>query len=175
MSAGRDAARLAFVAVLAFAQPDALGAQSFTVTAEVVEGCALVGSGQASGIDFGVLDFGTYPAVQTGPVTASVSAPGGGSVQLECTPGLELQVAVDGGQHLTGSQRRLGDGDGSFVPYSLFSTPGHDTPIPVTGNIPVTVPGTGFVDLPIYGLAVLPGTSAMPGGYGDSVQITLSW
>ena len=149
--------------------------QSFTVTAEIVEGCALVGTSDSSGLDFGTLNFGTYPAIYSGNVTASAVG-AGGPVQVECTSGLTMQVDVDGGQHLSGSQRRLlHGGSGDVVPYALFTTASHAVPIPVSTPVSVVIPPAGVITLPIFGVATLSGTGLTPGAYTDLLQVTLSW
>lgn len=177
MKAWRASRRpLLLAAVLAgFAAPSA--AQTMAVSADVVMGCALLTSHATSGIDFGALAFGTHPAVKSGAVTASVVATGGGAMQVECTRGMTLQVTVGAGQHASGTQRRLAlSGNASYVvPYSLFTTAAQTTPLPANTSVGVTVPSDGLVTLPIYGSATLPGSGLMPGVYGDTVVVTLSW
>ena len=148
-----------------------------SVAADVVLGCALLTSQAVSGIDFGTLAFGTHPAVKAGAVTASLVASGGGAMQVECTRGMTLQLTVGDGQHASGSQRRLAlSGNSSYVvPYALYTTAAQTTPLPVNSSVSVTVPSDGLVTLPIYGAATLPGSGLMPGNYGDTVVVTLSW
>ena len=168
--------RIAAALLLALSYPLTVWAQSFSVTAEIVEGCALAGATQTSGLDFGTLNFGTYPAVHTGTLTAS-SVGAGGSVQVECTAGLTMQISVDGGQHLNGGTRRLGlsGGGGSYVPYSLFTTPANNVAVPIGSPASIVIPPAGVVDIPIYGLLTLSGAGLMPGTYEDVLQVTLSW
>jgi spore coat protein U-like protein len=150
---------------------------SFSVGADIVSGCAISGSTQTSGIAFGTLNFGTQPAVLAGPIPASVIAGGGGAMQLQCTGGITLQVSVDGGQHANGSQRRLafnGAGVG-HVDYALYTNAGHGTPIPVNSAVAVTIPVSGQLDLPIYGVATLPGGGLPPGPYTDMLQVNFTW
>jgi spore coat protein U-like protein len=152
-------------------------AQTFTVSADVVPGCALLTSNSTSGIDFGTLSFGTHPATNSGAVMASVVASGGGTMQVECTRGLSVQVTVDAGQHASGAQRRLalGSSPTDLVSYALYTGASLATPIPVGSSVSVVVPPSGVIDLPIFGAATLPGSGLMPGTYTDTVQVTLSW
>jgi spore coat protein U-like protein len=162
------------LATLAIPAVAAGQATDLDVMAEIVPGCAVDGSTAASGLDFGSLAFGTYPAVLAGPVDASLSASGG--VQVRCTAGLTFQLSADGGEHADGSGRRLARaGDpASVVPYALYATAAHDVGLPIAGHVDVTVPASGLVDLPIYAVATLPGSVA-PGLYSDTLHVTLSW
>lgn len=156
--------------------PGRLHAQTFTVQATVVEGCALVGSNQTSGLDFGTMDFGSMPAVLAGVVPA-MALTGGSPTRVWCTPGVQLQMAIDAGIHESGGQRFLAraGGGSAAVPYGLYADSSHATPIPAAQQVPISVPLDGFVDLPVYGLASLPGGGLLPGQYGDVLHVTLSW
>lgn len=169
--------RLTFlVGVMTIAASPA-SAQAFSIAAEIVQGCGLVGSPSVSGIDFGTLAFGSRPAVMSGPVHAASTAQGGGLVQLDCTAGTTLQVSVGAGQHASGTQRRLGLNDGNtyLVPYVVFADAARTVEVPTTGGVSVLVGAGGVVALPIYATASLPGGGLLPGTYSDSVQITLTW
>jgi spore coat protein U-like protein len=150
-------------------------AQTFTVGAEIVEGCALAGSPQVSGIDFGALDFGSHPAVFAGTVAAAALV-GGSPVRLECTADLGFQMTVDAGQHSDGGGRRLRRSGGSeFVPYSIYTTASRATPIPAGTPLALAAPASGLVDVPVYGWLALNGVGLQPGSYTDTLQVTLSW
>jgi spore coat protein U-like protein len=152
-------------------------AQTFAVQAEIVEGCALVGSSEVNNLDFGVIDFGTLPAIFSGTAVASTVGAGGSATQIWCTPGVQLQVAVDSGLQASGGQRFLArTGGGSTpIPYGLYTDALQTVAIPTTGHVTVSVPPGGFLDLPIHGVASLPGGGLMPGQYTDVLQVTLSW
>src|SRR5262245_14033596 len=61
---------------------------TFAVSATVVAGCMVVGSPtQTSGIGFGMLDFGTHPAVLGANINASMGLSGGSMAQIQCTSG----------------------------------------------------------------------------------------
>lgn len=165
---------MAALALMAMA-PSA-GAQSIPVSAEIVAGCALAASTQKTGIDMGLLSFGSRPAVIATTVTASVVATGGGLMQFECTPGITMNVSIDGGLHLSSGQRRMGRNGGNthVTNYTLYKDAGRTLPIGVNSPTGVTVPASGTVALPVYGSATVTGTG-MPGTYTDTVQITLTW
>lgn len=152
-------------------------AQSFGVSADVVLGCALPNSTQKTGLDFGVLNFGTRSAVQAGVIGTSVVATGGGPMQVECTQGMTFQLSVDAGQHASGGQRRLQHASlpANLVSYALYTSSGLTESIPVGSSVGVTVPANGQVTLPIYATATLPGQNLWPGIYSDSLQVVLSW
>lgn len=151
-------------------------AQSFSVTAEVVEGCAIGGLVPSGSVDLGVLSFGTAPAVHAGTLDGFVTL-SGGPIELQCTPGLVLHLSVSAGQHASGGQRHLArDGaTGDKVPYALYTSPALSTPIPAAGSIPLIVPGSGRLALPIHGRVTLSGTGLMPGHYRDTLDVTLTW
>jgi spore coat protein U-like protein len=161
----------------ALAVPASADAQSFGVSAEIVLGCALHESSQSSGIDFGMLDFGTHSAVLAGAVSTSLVATGGGPVSMECTQGMTFQLSIDGGQHAAGSERRLEHATlGShLVSYALYTSSAMTTPIAINTNLPLSAPANGQVSLPVFAVATLPGRDLMPGVYSDTLQLVISW
>ena len=173
--------RAALVVAVA-ATPASVRAQNtattqFTVGAEISSGCAIGGSTQTTGLDFGTLDFGSVPAVATGAVTASAAATGGGAMQLQCTPGIVPRVTVGAGLHASGASRYLARSGGSdVVAYGLFSDAGHTTPIPIGTPVDSTTVGaSGVITLPVYAEASMPGGGLMPGAYSDLLSVTISW
>lgn len=148
---------------------------TFAVNAGVVKGCVVSGSpSQTTGIAFGSINFGTHSAVQSGTVTAMAGSSMGAQAMLQCTPGTSVQIVVNGGLHLQGSQRRLASAAGMFVPYTLWLVAG--TTSPLTPNTPASMTlGTTATALPVRGMATLPGSGIAAGTYTDTVQVTLSW
>ncbi len=163
------------VAAMALAVDGVHAAQSFNVSAEIVPGCAVRGTHQTTALALGTIDFGAIPATQTGVVQAS--APGGamGGIELECTAGLTLTLAIDSGQHASAGSRRLATAGGAHLAYALYADAGHQTAIPLAGGVAVNVPAGGVIDLPIHAVAHLPGGGQAPGSYTDTVAVTLSW
>ena len=148
---------------------------SFAVNASIVTGCIVSGnSSQVTGVPFGSVNFGTHSAVSTGAVSAMASNDLGMQAKLVCTAGTAAQVSVNGGLNLQGAQRRLSNGAGQFIPYTLSLVAGAVTAL--TPNVPVGITmGTTATALPIRGNLVLPGSSAMAGTYVDTVQVTVTW
>ncbi|MES2609620.1 MAG: spore coat protein U domain-containing protein [Pseudomonadota bacterium] len=148
---------------------------SFAVSASVVSGCIVSGnSAQVTGVPFGSVNFGAHPATSAGLVTAMASNDMGMQAKLVCTAGTTVQVSVNGGQNLQGAQRRLSNGAGQFIPYTLSLVAG--TVSALAPNVPVGITmGTTPTALPIQGSMVLPGAAAMAGTYVDTVQVTVAW
>lgn len=131
------------------------------VSAEVVGGCE-VAAGQ-----WGALDYGTRAALDTEPVAASLSS----TVQIRCTPGMQLSMQVDGGQHGRQLQR---DGGGERIPYQLFSDAARGVLLPIDQSVPVPLGGAGVVTLPIHAELSVPAHSPA-GMYSDVLQVQLIW
>jgi len=147
------------------------------VTARIDTGCRVVGQQtQTSGLDFGALDFGTYPSLFAVALTARSQGPAG-TLQLTCNGITTANVSIGTGLYANGNQRRMASGV-NRVAYDLYADSGLS--LPFSGATPraITVSpggGTATVDLPIYGrVAPLPGGYAA-GSYQDDVQITVSW
>jgi spore coat protein U-like protein len=148
---------------------------AFAVNATVQTGCMVVGNvTQTTGIAFGLLDFGTQSAVAGTVATASLSASGGTMAQVQCTPGAAVSVAMDGGLHAVGSQRRLKTTSNHYLPYTLFVSSAMTTPYPSGVNVPIAV-GNNTINLPVFGIATPPGTGLPAGQYTDTVQVVFSW
>lgn len=148
---------------------------SFAVNASVVSGCIVSGnSSQVTGVPFGSVNFGTHSAVSTGTVTAMASNDMGMQAKLVCTAGTAAQVSVNGGLNLQGAQRRLSNGAGQFIPYTLSLVAGTVTALAPNVAVGITM-GTTPTALPIRGNLVLPGSAAMAGTYVDTVQVTVTW
>lgn len=147
---------------------------SFTVNASVSAGCLVTGNPtQTSGVGFGLLNFGTYPALATGTASATLSAGSGSMAQVQCTPGASVVVMLDGGQHASGSQRRMKYGSNSYLPYSLYTSASRTTAL--VPGVGVSVDASSAISLPVYGVATLPGSGLPAGQYTDTVQVTFSW
>ncbi|CAB3961368.1 spore coat protein U domain-contain protein [Burkholderia aenigmatica] len=146
--------------------------RTFAVSAQIVSGCGVAGGGSGTGLDFGTLDFGTYPAVAAGQ---AVATSGGSALQIECSPGTTLKMSVDGGMHPTGgnTQRNLASAGNALIAYRLYADASRTTVLAV--GQPVSIPASGVVSLPIYGALTLPGGATPPGTYTDTAQVTLSY
>jgi len=147
---------------------------SFSVGATIAQGCMVAGNpGQVTGLAFGQLSFGTYPAVATGSRSASLTSVASQAL-LQCTPGTTLQVTADAGLSAVGNQRRLASGAGKYLPYRLFLTSGGSQPLTPGVAVGLTL-GASSTALPVTGTVTLPGTGMSAGTYTDTVRVTLSW
>ncbi|MBN3787164.1 spore coat U domain-containing protein [Burkholderia sp. Ac-20353] len=146
--------------------------QTFTVSAQIVAGCGVVGGGSGTGLDFGTLDFGTHPAIATGQANATT---GGSALQIECSPGTTLKMTVDGGIHPTlgNTQRNLANAGSRLIAYRLYADASRTNALAVGQAVSIAVSGT--VSLPIYGALTLPGGNTPAGTYIDTAQVTLSY
>jgi spore coat protein U-like protein len=145
--------------------------QTLTVSAQIVAGCGIAGGGSTNSLKFGTLDFGTYPAVSTGQVTASV---GSNALQIECSAGSTLTMKIDAGASpgAGNTQRNLANGR-TRIAYRLYSDSGRTKVIGIGQPVPLSVSGT--LTLPVYGVLTLPGGAVPAGSYTDTAQVTLSY
>ncbi|ODS52699.1 MAG: hypothetical protein ABS36_16815 [Acidobacteria bacterium SCN 69-37] len=150
-------------------------AQSFAVSAELVAGCVVGGTHQTSSLAFGTLDFGVQSATDATPAHATAAGVPFGGLDLQCTPGLALTVAVDAGRHASSGTRRLSTVNGDTVPYVLYADAGRQQPISIDGRVDVTIPAGGVLDLPIHAVAYPAGAGQPAGVYGDTLAVTVSW
>lgn len=146
---------------------------SFTVNATVSSGCWVVGNTtQTSGIGFGLLDFGSHPAIQAGNYDATIGM-AGSPAQVQCTPGATVTLTVDGGQNALAGQRRMRFGS-HYLPYNLSTLPGGGTAIQPGVAFSVDA-SAGPTLLPVYGRAIAPGAGLPAGAYTDTLQVVFSW
>ena len=140
--------------------------QSFQVSATVVPGCLVVG-GVSS---YGSLNFGSQSALASHTVRVALTA----GVQLQCTPGVTLNMTVDGGQYNnSGRHMQLSTGS-NRVAYQLFRDAGYSQSLGIGQTVAVAYADANNIRLPIYGQVQLPGNQ--PGGtYNDVLQVPLSW
>jgi spore coat protein U-like protein len=144
----------------------AVTSQSFQVSATVTAGCLVVGGVS----NYGSLNFGSRSALATSTVQVALT----GGVQLQCTPGVTLNMTVDGGQY-NSSGRHLQLTTGSNrVAYSLFRDAAFSQSLGIGQSVAVAYTDANNISLPIYGQVLLPGSQ--PGGtYSDVLQVQLSW
>lgn len=186
----RYAAALVLAAGM-LAWPTVAGTLTGTLQSQIqlTAGCVIAGSsGNAAGVNFGLLDFGTKPSTFTGIVNATASGGEGvsGPTQIVCSPdvlGISIQVgpgsyAGQGGSIGAGNRAMRNGSTAAYIPYDVFRDAGHSQAYPtgaaVTG---ITVPANGVAfALPIYGQINKSDPSALPAGmYTDTLQITLTY
>jgi spore coat protein U-like protein len=144
----------------------AVTSQSFLVSATVTAGCLVVGGVS----NYGSLNFGSQSALATGTVQVALS----GGVQLQCTPGVTMNMTVDGGQYnSSGRHMQLSTGS-NRVAYQLFRDAAYSQSLGIGQTVAVAYTDANNIRLPIYGQVQLPGNQ--PGGtYSDVLQVQLSW
>ncbi|MHC8327799.1 Csu type fimbrial protein [Pseudomonas sp. LB1P83] len=144
----------------------AVTSQSFQVSATVTAGCLVVGGVS----NYGSLDFGSQSALATSTVQVALSA----GVQLQCTPGVTMNMSVDGGQHNSGGRHMQLTTGSNQVAYQLFRDAAFSQSLGIGQSVAVAYTDANNISLPIYGRVQLPGDQ--PGGtYSDVLQVQLSW
>ncbi|WP_348733779.1 spore coat U domain-containing protein [Rheinheimera texasensis] len=149
---------------------------SMTVTATVVDGCAvgnLVTSGGFN--DFGSVDFG-----QHANLSQNTDAQGGGSTgvgfQLTCSSGLSYQIGLNDGQHASGGSRRMTDGNNNYIPYQLYRDNARTQLWGDAGTAnELTTSGTGASQFHLVYGRINATTTPPAGNYSDTIQVTLVW
>jgi spore coat protein U-like protein len=142
-----------------------------TVSADVVSGCRIATTASNS---FGDADLGSYPGTSTATAEAVVVGAVGNGLKVQCTPGVQLNLSADGGDHAAGGQRYLaGPASSTPIAYSLYAN-GSGTPW-TNNSIPLAFTSISPVQtVPIVVRSTLPG-NARAGTYTDAVRVTLSW
>lgn len=147
---------------------------TFTVSAEVVNGCVF-GSSSAASAAPGTLDFGTLADLSSHVDATSVS--GAGSIVVTCTPGTSLTIAFDNGSNGGDSSARyLSNGSGTQLAYQLYQDAAHAS-VWGSGALAYSIasfPATAQT-LPVYGRLFASGTAPAAGTYSDTVTVTLTW
>lgn len=144
----------------------AVTSQSFQVSATVAAGCLVVGGVS----NYGSLNYGSQSALSTATVRASLT----GGVQLQCTPGVTLNMSVDGGQYNSSGRHMQVSSGSARVAYQLFSDAAYSQSLGIGQSVAVAYSDANNISLPIYGQVQLPGNQ--PGGtYSDVLLVQLSW
>ncbi|MCY1445117.1 Spore Coat Protein U domain protein [compost metagenome] len=140
--------------------------QSFQVSATVTAGCLVVGGVS----NYGSLNFGNRSALATNTVQVALT----GGVQLQCTPGVTLNMSIDGGQYNSGGRHMQLSTGSNRVAYQLFRDAAYSQALGIGQSVAVAYGDANNISLPIYGQVQLPGNQ--PGGtYSDVLQVQLSW
>jgi len=144
----------------------AVTSQTFQVSATIAAGCLVVGGVS----NYGSLVFGSYSSLSTSTVSVALS----GSVTLQCTPGVTLNMSVDGGLHNNSGRHMQLNSGSAQVAYQLFRDAGLSQSLGISQSVSVAYSNANNITLPIYGRVQLPGNQ--PGGtYSDVLQVQLSW
>lgn len=144
----------------------AVPSQSFQVSATVTAGCLVVGGVT----QYGSLEFGTTSALSTSTVQVALSS----GVQLQCTPGVTMNMTVDGGQYNNSGRHMQLNSGSARVAYQLFRDAAYSQALGISQSVSVAYTDASNISLPIFGQVQLPGN--VPGGtYSDVLQVQLSW
>lgn len=131
------------------------------VTASVMDSCLI---NSASDLDFGQVDSQSAQNIDQSA-----------TITLNCPQGTAWSLTLNNGMNPTGTQRRMVNSKGEYIPYSLFRDPART----LAWGTGVQVNGTGLgqtrpVNVPVYGR--IPRQSSLPAGvYNDQVTITLTY
>lgn len=157
---------------------DQVVSQSFQLRAEIVPGC-LLGSGSSDATTFGSLSFGQIASL---PANLDVaSAPGSGSIILQCSPGTVLTLSLNAGLNASsvGAGRYLARGT-ERLRYQLYQDAARSIIWGDGSNggtrLSITFPSGGASQTyAVYArlFAVSPLPSA--GIYTDTITVTLSY
>lgn len=138
------------------------------VSATITEGCSI--SSQSDNAPLGILDFGVHPALGRGDLYASFTS--NSAITFLCTPGLTLQMSIDGGNHYLES-RRL-ENMGSYISYTLYFDNAFQKEIGIGVPVNISPNADGTLVLPVYGALTLPETG--PSGlYRDTLTVTITY
>jgi len=154
---------------LAAGNANAIISAQFKAQATIVAGCAVLGTGSL----FGTLSFGTYPGTGTGSVNGTFVQ--NTSLTLACTPGVSLNMAINGGSNFTTVRNVMQSGNSLQLPYRIYTDAAHTNEIGVGQNVPLNISSSNNnIVLPIYGVLQLNGFSPS-GSYTDTLTVTLTW
>ena len=118
----------------------------------------------ATTVDFSVLNLGTL---------TNEASPG--QVDVVCTANLgNVNVVIGGGQNASGGSRRMSNGAGAFIPYSIYTNSSRTGPLVVDGSISTgALTGTPQRSFSIYGQVA---SGMHPAGtYNDVVLVTMTY
>lgn len=150
---------------------------TFDVNAAIVPGCLVDGLGSSGNAGpIGTLDFGTDSSLSTAAHSASTTS--NQMIRLRCTPGVNLVMSIDGGNHAAAGSRnlQLGANNAARVAYRICSDAACTQPIAIGGSTSRLIDAASANDirLPIHAALNLPG-GLPPGSYTDTLTVTLTW
>jgi spore coat protein U-like protein len=139
---------------------------NLSISATVVSNCVI------STTD---LTFGEYDPIVA---NAADALTGNGSLTVTCTANTEVCIGLGQGEYDNGGSiempiRRMSDGAGNFLGYSLFRNAERSSQWGGEGESMVTVAGDGEAQLfTVYG-SINPGQNVPSGDYSDTVLATV--
>ncbi|MFA7893036.1 Csu type fimbrial protein [Pseudomonas putida] len=145
----------------------------------VERGCMLVNPAREAGAQaLGRIDFGAVSRLDGPQAPRSGTLLGPAPPRLECNPDTPYQVRVDAGQHGgSGAVRFLAISGSSArpIPYRLYRDAAGRQPLMVDEPQSSRVPGSGWVDLPLYARLDKLAWAPAAGRYGDLLKVTVTW
>ncbi|EPH3386175.1 Csu type fimbrial protein [Klebsiella oxytoca] len=146
---------------------------SLSVTATLTSSCT-INTSTTGIITNAVLNFGTVTSMES-DIYKSMSSAGGNKITVLCSNGTAWTIAMNAGNNVNGSQRRMVGGNSEYIPYNLYSDSSCSTSIDINTS---TFSGTGTGTLQsfdIYGR--IPAGSTLPsvGSYIDTVTMTITY
>lgn len=156
------------------ASADITGTIDATIT--LVSGCVVNGDNhadEASGADFGQLDFDQQTTLFTSADAQVVGS--AGSIQVQCTAGVAPRLVFGAGQNdgqgAGPGDRTMHDGSGSYVNYQLYSDAGMSTPLDIGDAITLADDGS-LQAVAVYARA-WGAAGLVPGTYDDIITVVL--
>jgi len=133
--------------------------QSFNATATVQNKCIV----SATNLDFGS---------PTGLLTSNVDAQS--AITTQCVNGTPYQIALDNGQHASGSIRQMAGGASESIAYELYRDSGRSQRWGSTlGSDTVSATGNGSPQVTnVYG-RVAPQPTPSPSSYSDTITVSV--
>ena len=131
-------------------------------TVEVIDGCTVLTAQMA---------FDVSGGAGTGPVDTSTQ------IQVECTRLALFRIDMDYGSNAAGTQRRMRNASGDFIPYEIYRNAARTLPWGSGwGNAPWGIAwGLGAGSVTAYGrIDTVPG-GLSPGVYEDVVTISITF
>lgn len=133
--------------------------QSFNATATVQNKCIV----SATNLDFGS---------PTGLLTSNIDVQS--TITTQCANGTPYEIALDNGQHASGSIRKMAGGASEFITYELYRDSGRSQRWGATlGSDTVSATGNGSAQVTnVYG-RVAPQATPSPSSYSDTITVSV--
>ncbi|WP_242551953.1 Csu type fimbrial protein [Photobacterium ganghwense] len=169
---------VSIIALFVFSAPMVTASSdSFKVTATIDTGCLVNGSVSGSSTtvgQMGALDFGRVATLSATQLESTVTY--NSSLMLSCTPGVAMNVALNGGLYQEDGLRQMKHvSEDAKVTYLLFQDLARTTIFDIDVLYPVnTTDSPNDIQVPIWGLATITGNETT-GFYSDTFTLTLEW
>lgn len=159
---------------------DAAGTVSGQLSIQIIIGAGCTvnnGSSNGSTNNFGSINFGQHPTLDSTLDAQSVGVTAGSSFGINCAAATNYSVALNSGLNVGASNQRRMINGANFVNYNLYSDSARSTPWGNGSNGGNAVAGVGTgsnQEMVVYGRVPNQTTPAL-GTYTDTVQVTITW